>query len=278
MANVVNKKTKEYYDNAQFLYNFFWSDKALHYGFWDKKTKRLSDAIENTNRIVSKLLNLQKSDYILDAGCGVGGSCFFMAKKYGSKVKGITLSPTQIKQARKNTRKMHIEHLVNFEIMDFSKTKFKDKTFTKIFGIESICHADNKLNFLKEAHRLLRKGGRIVIVDGFLFKKNLTPKENEIYKKCLLGWKVDNLSHKDDFLCDLKKSGFKNVEFRERTNDVLPSSRRIAFYGYLAYPFTLILSKLKIIPKNLHENSVCMINQIKTFNNFTMYGIFVAEK
>lgn len=33
--------------------------------------------------------------------------------------------------------------------MDFNKTRFKDKTFTKIFRIKTICYACNKQDFLK---------------------------------------------------------------------------------------------------------------------------------
>ena len=132
MTNRVNKKIEEYCDDTQILYNILWS-KANHYGFWDKGTKKLSDAIENTNRFVSELLDLQKNDYVLDAGCGVGGSSFFMAENFGAKIIGISLSSKHIKQARKDAKKLHLGNSVSFEKMDFNNTKFKDETFTKIF-------------------------------------------------------------------------------------------------------------------------------------------------
>jgi len=277
MTNRVNRKIEEYYDDTQILYNIFWS-KALHYGFWEKGTKKLSDAVENTNRFVSKLLNLQKTDYVLDAGCGVGGSSFFIAKNFGVKIKGITLSPKQIKQAKRDAEKLHLSNLVSFEIMDFNNTKLKEETFTKIFSIEGACHAYNKLDFLREAYRLLKTGGKIIIVDGFLIKKNLSKKEKEIYNKCLLGWKVDNLSLRSDFLSDLRKAGFKNIKFYDNTDEVMPSSRRMALYGYLSFPVTFILSKLKLISKNIYEHAVACINQKKALRNFTIYGVFYAEK
>jgi tocopherol O-methyltransferase len=274
----VNEETRGYYDDAQILYNIFWSDKALHFGLWENGTKNLSDAIENTNKLVSKLLSLHENDYVLDAGCGTGGSSFFMAKNFGVRSTGIALSPKQIKQARNNAKKLKLDNLVSFELMDFNKMGFRDRTFTKIFGIESVCHANDKLCFLKEAYRILEHGGRIVIADGFLTKDNLTKKEKEIYHKCLVGWKVANLSHKADFLNDLIKAGFKNIEFYDKTDEVVPSSNRIALYGSLFFPISLVLSKARLISKNLHENSICMMNQKNTFKNFTIYGVFVAEK
>ena len=277
MTNRVNKKIEEYCDDTLILYNILWS-KALHYGFWNKGTKKLSDAVENTNRFVSELLDLHENDYVLDAGCGVGGSSFFMAENFGVKIIGISLSSKQIKQARKDAEKLHLGNSVSFEKMDFNNTKFKDETFTKIFYIESACYARNKLDFLREAYRLLTTGGKIVIVDGFLIKKSLSEKEKEIYDKCLLGWKVDNLSLKDDFLNDLRKLGFKNIKFYDKTDEVMPSSRRMALYGYLFFPVTFILSKLKLISKNIYGHTVACINQKKTLHNFTNYGVFYAEK
>jgi len=277
MTNRVNKKIEEYYDDTQILFNLLWS-KAHHYGFWDRGTKKLSEAVENTNRFVSELLDLQENDHVLDAGCGVGGSSFFMAENFGVKIIGITSSSKQIKQARKDAKKLHLGSSVSFEIMDFTNTKFKDETFTKIFSIESACHACNKLAFLREAYRLLTTGGKIVIVDGFLIKKSLSEKEKEIYDKCLLGWKGDNLSLKDDFLNDLGRVGFKNIIFYDKTDEVMPSSRRMAYYGYLFFPVTFVLSKLRLISKNIYEHTVACINQKKTFYNFTIYGVFCAEK
>jgi len=223
-------------------------------------------------------LDLQENDYVLDAGCGAGGSSFFMAKSFGVKITGITLSSKQIRQARTDAKKLHLTSSVNFERMDFNNTKFKDETFTKIFSIESACHACNKLEFLREAYRLFKKEGKLVVVDGFLSKKNLSEREKKIYYKCLLGWKIDNLSLKDDFLNDLGKASFKIIRFYDKTHEVMPSSARMALHGYLLFPFTLVLSRLKLISKNIHEHAVACINQKKTFYNFTIYGAFYAEK
>lgn len=85
---------------------------------------------------------------------------------------GISLPQKQIKKARNKARKTHLDKLVNFEIIDFTKTRFKDETFTKIFSIESTCHAHNKLDFLKEAYGLLNPSGKIVLVAGFLNKRS----------------------------------------------------------------------------------------------------------
>ena len=123
----------------------------------------MSDAIENTDRVVSKLLNLQKSDYVLDAGCGVGGSCFFMAKKYRCKIKGITLSPIQIKQARKNARKLGLK--CKFILGNAYDLKFKDNTFDFILDRGCFHHIPPKLRekYVAGALRVLKKNGKYLL-------------------------------------------------------------------------------------------------------------------
>lgn len=277
MVKRVRNKVEGYFDDTQILYNILWS-KALHYGFWDEGTRSLPEAVENTDRFVSRLLALQKNDYVLDAGCGVGGSCFFMAKNFGNKVIGITVSSKQARQARREAEKLGLSDRAKFEVMDFNHTTFNDATFSKIFSIEAVCHACCKLDFLREAYRLLTPGGKIVIVDGFLQKRNLSDKEKKIYEKCLRGFKVPNLSHRDDFYNDLNEVGFKNISFYDKTEEVMPSSRRIALYGYFSLPVAFIMSKTGVMSWNVYDHTIACINQRKTFHNFTIYGVFCAEK
>jgi len=262
------------------LYNLFWSSSSRHCGFWEKNTRSWYEAVRNTDILASKLLDLNKKDYVLDAGCGVGGTAFFMAKNFGARVLGITLSSRQLKQAKRNAKKLRLDDRVSFEKLGFDgmRRRFRKETFTKIFGIESICYSQDKLCFLKEAYRILKPGGKILVEDAFLSKKRLTPKERQIYEKCMIGWNVPDVSHRDDFSSYLKKAGFKNIKFYDKTTQVLPSSRIIALGGYLLFPLTFVLSKMGFISDILHENSVGMINQGKACNKFVVYGVFVAEK
>ena len=270
---------EQYYNENQVLYSLFWSKDALHYGFWEQDTKTISEAVLNSTVFVCKCLEIDKNDVVLDAGCGVGGTSIYIAKKYGAKVYGITLSRVQLKTAIKKALKSNVADLTHFSKQDFTKTNFKDCTFSKVLGIESVCYAHKKISFLHEAFRLLEKGGKVAIMDGFLIRPNLNKREKEVYKKFINGWALPNLSMKDGFYDDLINAGFKNIQFHDKLKTVRKCCDRIYKLGIGAYPFTLFLSKMRIIPKNMHGHAIGCINQKKLVNhNMVTYGVFLAEK
>lgn len=280
-TKIDNQKIAEHYDKNQILYNLFWSRSLSHYGLWDAHTKDLSNALLNTNKFVCKCLEVNQTDNILDAGCGVGGVSIYIAENYKAKVFGITLSDNQLNIARQHTLKSKASKLLNFSKQDFIKTQFQDNYFSKIFGIESICHANNKIDFLKEAFRLLKNKGKVVICDGFLVRTNFNKKEIISYKKWLNGWALTNLATKEEFYNDLKKVGFRHIKYCDKLKEIKKSRDRIYRLGFWGYPFSWFLYKIGSITKNMHDNTIALIHQKRIFsdaNNIATYGVFVAEK
>lgn len=278
MDKIDNSTIADYYNKNQIVYNFFYSKDVLHYGLWEKDTKDMKEAHVNTNKFIAKCLDINKNDTVLDAGCGIGGTSIFIAENYGAKVFGISISDVQLKIAKNRASESKVSDLTDFSNQDFTRTNFEDNAFSKIIGIESICHAQKKSDFLKEAYRVLKKGGRIAVCDGFAIRINLDAKEKEDYESFLKGWAVPNLATKDGFYEDMKKAGFKNIRFHDKLESIKKSSFGINRWGHLAYPFSLILSRLRFIPKNIHDNVIACINQKKVFGNIATYGVFVAEK
>lgn len=282
-TKITNQDIRRYYNRNQILYDVFYSKGTgdLHYGFWGKNTKDHPESILNTTRFIAKCLQINQNDKILDAGCGVGGSTIYLAKKYGAEIVGITLSDVQLKMARKKTLKLGLQNKLRFIIQDFTKTSFKDESFSKIFGLESICHSTKKIDFLNEAYRLLKKGGIIAIADGFQIRSSLSKEEDKIYQKWLEGWAVPNLATIDGFHNDLKKAGFKKIRYFDKFNEIGKTRDRIFRIGIFGYPFTWILSKIGFFSKNMHDNTIAMLCQKKVFsdiNNIATYGVFVAKK
>jgi tocopherol O-methyltransferase len=269
-----NAEISRYFDRHQIIYTLFWSRTSLHCGFWLENTKRLAEAIINTDRFIVDSLAIDSTDKVLDAGCGVGGTCIYIAETTGSQVEGITVSDVQLKIAKKRASKSPASNLLNFSKQDFTQTNFKDNSFSKLFGIESICYAHKKIDFLKEAHRIMVPGGKIVIVDLFLTKEDLNAQEMKIYKNTIEGCAVPNLSTKADFQRSLEQAGFNSIQFHDMTSYIKRSSHKLYYRALITYPLEILKLRLRIGRVNFTP-----IYQRALFDRkVAYYGAFIATK
>jgi len=280
MANQL-EHIAEYYDKTLPFYKTFWHrDKsyALHYGFWDKTTKSLSEALLNENRFLAGLTEIKPKETILDAGCGVGGSAIWLAKNFDVKVWGITISRRQLEEAKRLAAMYRLKDKVEFDYQDYLHTKFPDNYFDIVWAIESVCHADNKKEFLKEAHRILKPKGRLIVADGFL-KRSVRKSEEVAYKEFLEGFALPNIVKMSDFRSWMHEVGFNNIKFLDKTKAVDPSSRIMFRRVSLAYPIVKILHKFNLLPIVLFKNSRAGIAQRKLVKQGAAgYAAFYGEK
>jgi len=230
------------------------------------------------NRQLASIAKISPNDTVLDAGCGVGGSAFWLAENLGAKVVGVNINQMQTEIARKQAVKKKIDKSVNFFVKDFMDTNFPDNSFDVVWGIESICYAESKRDFLAEAKRLMKNNGRIIIADGFLRKRHLSEEEEGDLHKWLEGWAVPHLVGVNDFRGYLEKLGFNNIEFRDITENVWPSSRKIFRTSCFAYPAGELLQTIGLRSKVQTNASLASRYQYLTLKRkLWVYGIFYAE-
>jgi cyclopropane fatty-acyl-phospholipid synthase-like methyltransferase len=164
-----NQIVADYYDmNSEILIDV-WGDHdnfALHCGYYDENNPEEEEPIIKMNRLIAKEAQIKKSDRVLDAGSGVGGSSIWFAKNYGATITGISLSEKEIKLAQKFAQEKSVLN-VEFRVMDYHRTGFPAQSFDTILAVESLCYSSEKEKFLDECLRLLKTSGKIVIVDVF---------------------------------------------------------------------------------------------------------------
>ena len=164
---------------------------AIHFGQFEKGIRTHKDAMINKNKFIEKLLELdifaKKKGSILDAGCGVGGTSIYLAKKYPNiKFTGITVTPGQQKLAKKYAKESNLKN-VNFYVKSYLDTGFLNNYFDGIFGLESIIYASDKEKLVDEVYRILKPGGRFVTVDAFFTKSADNPIMKKIHDFACIG-------------------------------------------------------------------------------------------
>ncbi|MFT8978959.1 class I SAM-dependent methyltransferase [Gluconobacter oxydans] len=110
-----------HYDLNGTLYDLFLDkDRQYSCAYFAREDMTLEEAqIAKKQHIASKL-NLDRPGLeVLDIGCGWGGMALTLAKDYGAKVLGITLSREQLEVARKRAKEEGLEGQVRFELIDY---------------------------------------------------------------------------------------------------------------------------------------------------------------
>ncbi len=230
-----NEQIARYYDVSKTHYERVWNlnlSRSLHYGYWDAHTKTFHDALLNINKILAERAGIHNDQYVLDAGCGVGGSALWLAKNIGCRVKGISLSDKQIATANEIAALENLNEKANFIKADFTKTHFKSESFDVIWAIESVCHATEKIDFIKEAARLLKPGGKLILAD-FFRQENLLPAQDKIIREWANGWAIDDFSTVPYFTQGLKKNGFEVIQNENATAHIRRSAKRLNNAWYL---------------------------------------------
>lgn len=250
------QEVARYYDVNTLFYRLLWHGKSLgiHHGFYDEGIQTHDQAILRVNEVLADIGNICSVDRVLDAGCGVGGSTIWLAKNIGCEVVGLTISDKQIKKANQNKRREGVSDLVHFLKRDFSQTEFEAESFDVVWAIESICHAQDKQVVIKEMHRVLKPGGRIVISDWFKTKENMAEEERDLLNKFIHGFSVPSVETPASFRSILAEVGFENILQIDRGGDIkrnleygMPKARKL---GLVAHVLPVLIPYFKEVARN----------------------------
>jgi cyclopropane fatty-acyl-phospholipid synthase-like methyltransferase len=283
LAEQLQADAAKHYDDCYHDYLFAWCNTdnlALHYGYWaEDKSYDQHQALINKNRILYEKAGILPSDLVLDAGCGIGGSSIWMAKQQGNQVTGITISGKQAEYARKHAKRHGVGESTRFEVADFCATPFADESFDVVWALESSCHALNKADFLREAFRVLRKGGRLVVCDGFILQRQFSEDQWRDVVTCLNGWAVPNLCAGDEFAGLLAKQGFADIQCHNITAQTQASVEHMYKVAKRLKPVQILSQKLGLRSKAQTANFKVGLAQYRLFNDkLTEYCIFTAQK
>ncbi len=162
------------------------------------------------------LASLKEGEIVLDLGSGAGFDCFIAANKVGKegKVIGVDMTPDMIDRARENARKGNYTN-VEFRLGEIENLPAADNSVDVVISNCVINLAPDKSRVFKEALRVLKPGGRLMISDIALLKElpDRIRESIEAYVGCVAG-----ATKKDEYLKAIKNAGFRDVQVLEETS------------------------------------------------------------
>lgn len=133
------RNVAHHYDLNGRLYSLFLDrDRQYSCGYFLRGDETIDEAqIAKKRHIAAKLLLNRPGLTVLDIGCGWGGLAITLARDYGARVTGITLSTEQLAEARARVQAEGLEDRVDFELMDYRSL---DRGFDRIVSVGMFEH------------------------------------------------------------------------------------------------------------------------------------------
>lgn len=212
---------KHYYDHntSRFLsYGAQQHALTIHRSVWGKGVNDPTAALHYVNQLILTELETQLGKQtlpfvrLLDLGCGVGASLFYLAEKSPIPVWGLgtTISLNQAKLARDFATQRSLDHRCTFIQADFHNLPFVSE-FNFAFAVEAFAHTPNGEEFFNQVSRTLKPGGGIILCDDVLIdshpERSKTNNRNDWLDIFQWGWGVPGIFTLEEILVMAQRAG-----------------------------------------------------------------------
>jgi len=158
-ATATNDDVASHYDDLDQFYREIWGE-HVHHGVWRTGHESDLEAAENLVAMVAKLGRTGPETEVCDVGCGYGATAKILAQRHGANVTAMTISEVQIAYAKANNL---VPGKTTYLLRDWYQNQLPDSRFDVVQSVESMEHMPDLPGFFREAWRVMKPGGRLVV-------------------------------------------------------------------------------------------------------------------
>ena len=272
---------RTYYRHTRFDYRTIWNNRhnlAVHFGYYDEHADKHHAALNNMNRAMADLAGVQAGEHVLDAGCGMGSACFWLAEHRQAQATGISIVPEQIADCERVLAERQASG-VEFVVADYCHTPFPDAHFDVVWACESLCHAEHKIDFYREAYRLLKPGGRLVIAEYIRSDRPVSERGETLLQQWLHPWAIRDIDTRAEHLAHAQSVGFQSADMQDVTRHVRVSLRNLHELCTRWLPWGKVFKAFRIVNDIRLNNVRASIRQYEALGEGAWYyGMLVCVK
>jgi tocopherol O-methyltransferase len=212
---------RKHYDRLSFLYRFLWGE-HLHHGYWDND-QSAEEAQVRLMEVLAERAGIVRGSHVLDIGCGVGGSAFWLANQFDCHVTGLTISPVQAKMAARTAKARGLSDRVQFQIADANQWQPVPESVDMVWIMESSEHFEDKEAFFKRCASVLKPGGVLAVCAWLRRDGPMREEERGLVAtiaEAMLSASLGNLS---DYQRWMRESGLVVVTAEDITTRIAPT-------------------------------------------------------